>query len=37
MLMRSDPFRQLDRLTEQVMGTRMRPAMMPMDAYRQGD
>jgi HSP20 family protein len=37
MLMRSDPFRELDRLTEQVMGTRMRPAMMPMDAYRQGD
>jgi HSP20 family protein len=37
MLMRSDPFRELDRLTEQVMGTRMRPAMMPMDAYREGD
>jgi HSP20 family protein len=37
MLMRSDPFRELDRLTQQVLGTRMRPAGMPMDAYRRGD
>lgn len=37
MLMRSDPFRELDRLTQQVMGTRTRPALMPMDAYREGD
>jgi HSP20 family protein len=37
MLMRSDPFRDLDRLTQQVLGTRTRPAGMPMDAYREGD
>ena len=37
MLMRTDPFRELDRLTEQVLGTRSRPAVMPMDAYREGD
>jgi len=37
MLMRSDPFRELDRLNQQAVGTRMRPAVMPMDAYRQGD
>ena len=37
MLMRTDPFRELDRLTQQVFGTTARPAAMPMDAYRQGD
>jgi HSP20 family protein len=37
MLMRTDPFRDLDRLTQQVFGTTARPAAMPMDAYRQGD
>jgi HSP20 family protein len=37
MLMRTDPFRDLDRLTQQVFGTVARPAAMPMDAYRQGD
>jgi HSP20 family protein len=37
MLMRTDPFRELDRLTQQVLGTAARPAPMPMDAYRQGD
>jgi HSP20 family protein len=37
MLMRTDPFRELDRLTQQVFGTAARPAAMPMDAYRQGD
>jgi HSP20 family protein len=37
MLMRTDPFRELDRLTQQVMGTAARPVAMPMDAYRQGD
>ena len=37
MLMRTDPFRDLDRLTQQVLGTAARPAAMPMDAYRQGD
>jgi HSP20 family protein len=37
MLMRTDPFRELDRLTEQVLGTTTRPAVMPMDAWRDGD
>jgi HSP20 family protein len=36
MLVRSDPFRQFDRLTEQVFGTTARPAAMPMDAWRDG-
>jgi HSP20 family protein len=41
MLMRTDPFRELDRLTQQVFGnlpgTWNRPTAMPMDAYRVGD
>ena len=37
MLMRTDPFRELDRLTQQVFGTVARPAAMPMEAYRRGD
>ncbi|MGI5529898.1 Hsp20/alpha crystallin family protein [Streptomyces syringium] len=37
MLMRTDPFRELDRLTQQVLGTATRPAAMPMDAFRDGD
>ena len=41
MLMRTDPFRELDRLTQQVFGTQpgtwTRPTAMPMDAYRSGD
>ena len=37
MLMRTDPFRELDRLTEQVFGTSARPAVMPMDAWRRGE
>ncbi|MFK0247172.1 Hsp20/alpha crystallin family protein [Amycolatopsis azurea] len=42
MLMRTDPFRELDRLTQQVFGaanpgTWSKPATMPMDAYRDGD
>jgi HSP20 family protein len=37
MLMRTDPYRDLDRLVQQVMGTPARPASMPMDAYRSGD
>lgn len=37
MLMRTDPFRDFDRLTQQVFGTTARPASMPMDAYRKGD
>ncbi len=34
MLMRTDPFRDLDRLTDAVFGSAARPATMPMDAYR---
>jgi HSP20 family protein len=37
MLMRTDPFRDLDRLTQQIFGTTNRPAVMPMDAWREGD
>src|ERR1700710_1338500 len=37
MLMRTDPFRELDRLTQQVFGTASRPTAMPMDAYRKDD
>ncbi|WP_055590910.1 Hsp20/alpha crystallin family protein [Peterkaempfera griseoplana] len=40
MLMRTDPFRELDRLTQQLFtptGTWSRPAAMPLDAYRTGD
>lgn len=37
MLMRTDPFRDVDRLAQQVLGTAARPAVMPMDAWREGD
>ncbi|MFC9343957.1 Hsp20/alpha crystallin family protein [Streptomyces sp. NPDC057020] len=39
MLMRTDPFRELDRMTQQLLGpgTWSRPSAMPMDAYREGD
>ena len=37
MLMRTDQFRDLDRIAEQVLGTSSRPAAMPMDAHRDGD
>lgn len=40
MLMRTDPFRELDRLTQQFFGyngTTSRPAVMPMDAWRSGE
>jgi len=40
MLMRTDPFRELDRLTQQMLGatgTWSRPSAVPMDAYREGD
>jgi HSP20 family protein len=37
MLMRTDPFRELDRVAQQVFGTTGRPAAMPIDAYRKGD
>ncbi|WP_030167429.1 Hsp20/alpha crystallin family protein [Streptomyces sp. NRRL S-813] len=36
MLMRSDPFREFDRLAQQVFGP-ARPGTMAMDAYRSGD
>ncbi|QKV90541.1 Hsp20/alpha crystallin family protein [Streptomyces sp. NA02950] len=39
MLMRTDPFRDLDRLAQQLMGpgTWSRPSAMAMDAYREGN
>lgn len=41
MLMRTDPFREFDRLAQQAVGatqgTWSRPTAMPMDAYRDGD
>ncbi len=38
MLLRTtDPFRDFDRLTNQLLGTANRPAVMPMDAWREGD
>jgi HSP20 family protein len=39
MLMRTDPFREFDRLAQQLIGagTTSRPAIMPMDAWREGD
>ncbi|MCX4750532.1 Hsp20/alpha crystallin family protein [Kitasatospora sp. NBC_01287] len=40
MLMRTDPFRELDRLTQQFLGangTWSRPTPMPLDAYRTDD
>jgi HSP20 family protein len=42
MLMRTDPFRELDRLTQSLLGstpsgTWSRPTGMPLDAYRRGD
>jgi len=38
MLLRTaDPFREFDRLTQQLAGTTNRPAVMPMDAWREGD
>jgi HSP20 family protein len=43
MLMRTDPFREFDRLAQSLLGsgstagTWSRPSAMPMDAYRAGD
>ena len=38
MLLRTtDPFRDVERLANQVLGTTNRPAVMAMDAWRQGD
>lgn len=43
-LMRTDPFREMDTLTQQLFGgangmtgTMARPSVMPMDAWREGD
>src|SRR5699024_12767362 len=36
-LMRTDPFRDLDRFAQQVLGTAARPAVMPVHAWRDGD
>jgi HSP20 family protein len=37
MLMRTDPFRDLDRWAQQAFATSSRPAAMPIDAYRLDD
>ena len=37
MIMRTDPFREVDRLAQQMLGSAQRPAAMPMNAYRKGD
>jgi HSP20 family protein len=37
MIRNADPFREFDRLTQQLMGTTNRPVAMPMDAWREGD
>lgn len=37
MLIRTDPFRDFDRLAQQVFGTAARPAAMPMDAWQEDD
>ncbi len=39
MLMRTDPFRDFDRLAQQLLGagTTSRPTVMPMDAWREGE
>ncbi|MFD9545622.1 Hsp20/alpha crystallin family protein [Streptomyces sp. NPDC060022] len=40
MLMRTDPFREMDRIVQQLSGTSgtwSKPTAMPMDAYREGD
>ncbi|MFI6494809.1 Hsp20/alpha crystallin family protein [Streptomyces sp. NPDC050564] len=36
-LIRTDQFRDLDRLTQQMFDTLARPAVMPIDAYQSGD
>jgi HSP20 family protein len=37
MLMRTDPFRDFDRITQQLLGTNARPSAMLMDAWRDGE
>ena len=36
-LMRFDPFREIDRIAEQVMAGNRAPRTMPMEAFRRGD
>jgi HSP20 family protein len=37
MLLRFDPFRELDRLSDEALGSRQRSTVVPLDAYREGD
>lgn len=37
MLMRTDPFRDFDRIAQDLFGTQARPAPVPIDAFRRGD
>ncbi|MEU9182695.1 Hsp20/alpha crystallin family protein [Streptomyces sp. NPDC048550] len=40
MLMRTDPFREMDRIVQELSGTSgtwSKPSVMPMDAYREGE
>jgi HSP20 family protein len=37
MLVRTDPFRDFDRLAQQIWGTTARPAAIPLDAWRDGE
>jgi HSP20 family protein len=37
MLIRTDPFRDFDRLAQQIWGTTARPAAIPLDAWRDGE
>ena len=37
MLMRTDPFRDFDRIAQQLLGTNARPSAMLMDAWREDD
>ena len=37
MLVRTDPFREQEPISQQVSGTAARPVFMPMDAWREGD
>ncbi len=37
LLRNTDPFRELDRMTQQLLGTTNRPAAMAMDAWREGN
>lgn len=37
MVMRTDPFRELDRMTQQIFGPTTRSPRVPMDSWRDGD